>query len=386
MIHPLVSALTWGSLIGLGCMVGIGALNLLTARRLSRAGEPAWHPRVSLLIPARDEADNLAETLPLALRSIYPDLEILVLDDGSTDDTTSIIASHAERDPALQLLRGSTPPAGWLGKSWACEQLAAAATGEVFIFCDADVRIGPEAVARSVALLQSTGAGLMTALPRQLTPGWIEAAVIPLIAQLPVLALLPLRLVERSASPALSMANGQWMAFTRDAYRAAGGHRAVRGEVLEDVALGRIVKRSGHRLAVALAPDDLAVRMYTSTTALRHGFRKNLFALGGGRLGTFALVVATFGATMLFPLVAPLVAGAAGTAALVLLITLRGLVAAATRHDARGALLHPIGAPLAAAMAIDSALAARGGTAVWKGRAVALGTSPRIAPTHSEEG
>jgi hypothetical protein len=335
---------------------------------------------VSLLIPARDEEVNLAANLPAAMASLYPDLEILVLDDGSTDGTAAVVEEKALAHPGVRLLRGTPPPEGWLGKNWACHQLADAAAGEVLIFCDADVWIGAEAIGRTVGTLQETGAGLLTALPRQVTRGTLAGAVVPLVAQLPVIALLPLRLAERCRSPALSMANGQWMAFVRDAYRSSGGHGAVRAEVLEDVALGRAVKRCGERLVIALAPDDLAVRMYPSACAVHLGFRKNLFALGGGRVDTFVLALGGFTLTMIYPLAAPLVTGGWGMATLGLLGAVRVLGVLATRHSALGIPLHPVGALATAALAVDSAIAARRGAAVWKGRPVAAAAdSPKIS-------
>src|SRR5690606_308694 len=112
----------------------------------------------------------------------------------------------------LRLLRGRPLPAGWLGKSWACHQLAEAARGEVLVFCDADVTVHPGALPRTIAAMERAEAGALTALPRQRLGTWAESAVVPLVAHLPVLALLPLPLVPRVRAPSLSMANGQWLA------------------------------------------------------------------------------------------------------------------------------------------------------------------------------
>jgi glycosyltransferase involved in cell wall biosynthesis len=386
MSNGALGLLHGAAIAGLGCMLGVAVTNLLTARRLSTAPRPGVEPRVSLLIPARDEEATLAENLPRALQTDYPDLEVLVLDDGSADRTAAVVQEIARHDPRVRVLRGTAPPPGWLGKSWACRQLADAASGEVLVFCDADVSVGPRAISRTVGLLQGTRSGLLTALPRQRTPRWIEAAVVPLVTQLTVFALLPLRLVEILSHPRLSMGNGQWMAFTRGAYDRCGGHAGVRDEVLEDVALARAVKRSGARLLVALAPEDLSVRMYRSASSLRSGFRKNLYALAGGRPVTLVAALALLGVSMIYPLLAPASAGASRLVPLGLLGTLRLTGAIAMGHSARSVVLHPMGASLVAVLAIDSALASHAGTAVWKGRAIPAASGRAPLPLNMEDG
>lgn len=356
-------------------MLAVALHNLVAAPRLERAGEPRGLPRVSLLVPARNEALALPRTLPSLLASDYPALEVLVLDDASEDATAVVVERMAARDARLRLVRGAPLPAGWLGKSWACGQLAREARGEILLFCDADVSAAPEAVRRTVALLEDADA--VTAIPRQRLGGWVERAVVPLVAQLPVMATLPLRLVPSTRSPALSMANGQWLAFRRDAYERAGGHAAVRAEVVEDVALGRLVKRTGGRLVAVLAPRALEVEMYAGGAAVRAGFRKNLYPLLGGRPLPFAAGLAIFLLACVYPWVgAPLGSPAAG-AALALLVALRAVAARACGLGAASVALHPAGAVLASGIALESLAAHLRGSAEWKGRRV---TGPDRTP------
>ncbi|HEX6913078.1 MAG TPA: glycosyltransferase, partial [Longimicrobium sp.] len=291
-----------------------------------------------------------------------------LLDDRSRDGTADVARGlAAEAGASLRVLRGTEPPPGWVGKNWACHQLARAATGDVLVFCDADVDAAPAAVRRTVAALQSHRAGALTALPRQRLEGWAQAAVVPVVAQLPVLALLPLRLVSIVRSPSLSMANGQWLAFTRAAYDACGGHGAVRGEVLEDVALGRRVKAAGARLVACVAPSLLAVRMYAGAREMREGFRKNLYPLLGGRRLPFAALLALLAFAWLWPF------AAAARGALVPLALLTGLRMAGAllfRHGWRTVLLHPLGVAAAVALAVESWTGHERGTVRWKGRHV----------------
>lgn len=359
----------------LAAMLAVALFNLLGAPRLEDAGEPAALPLVSLLIPARDEAANLRRTLPLLLAADYPRLEILLLDDRSTDGTAEV-ARQIAGDAPLRILHGSDPPPGWLGKNWACHQLSEAATGEVLVFCDADVDARPSAIRRTVAAIQKHGAGAVTAIPRQRLDGWMQAAVVPLVAQLPVAAMLPLRLVPILRSPSLSMANGQWLAFTRAAYDAVGGHAAVRGDVLEDVALGRLVKARGHRLAVCVAASLLAVRMYGSAAAMREGFRKNLYPLLGGRPLPFAIGLALLSMAWIYPFAGALRGTAAALVPLALLAAVRIAAALLFRQGWRTVALHPAGALLAARLAVESWRGHARGRVTWKGRGVPAPAAP----------
>lgn len=365
MILSLVSAAL------LAPMLMVALWNLARAPRLERAPAAPALPTVSLLVPARDEAQNLAALLPALLALDHPGLEVLVLDDGSTDDTPRMLAD-AERAGGGRLRRlvGTPPPAGWLGKSWACHQLAEAARGEVLVFCDADVLPAPEAVRHTVGAMAAADAGALTAIPRHRLRTAAERAVVPLVALLPVAALLPLPLVPRTRAPSLSMANGQWIAFTREAYRACGGHAAVRGDVVEDVALGRRVKASGERLLAVVSVSALEVRMYRGPGALREGFAKNLYALAGGRPGTFLAALAVFLLAAVYPWAGALLGDPRALPPLALLVAVRGCAALLFRHGWTAVMLHPVGSVAVAALAAESFVRARRGTARWKGREI----------------
>lgn len=366
-----MSLLTLAAVVLLVPMLGIAAWNLATAPRLERAGKPRTRPRVSLLIPARDEAENLRVTLPPLLEADLPDLEILVLDDGSGDETADVVLDQAARSAGrVRLLRGAALPAGWLGKNWACHQLAEAARGEVLIFCDADVLVHDGAVSRTVAALEGEGVGAVTALPRQRFGSWGEAAVVPLVAHLPVVALLPLNLVGRIRDPAVSIANGQWLAFTRAAYDACGGHSAVRGQVVEDVVLGRRVKAAGYRLLPMIATRLLEVRMYRDVAAIKEGFTKNLYPLLGARPVPFMTAIAVFLLTAIYPWVGVMIGAPGAALPLGLLVALRGSGALLLRQGIGSVVLHPAGSLILLWIAAASFRGWRRGTLQWKGREV----------------
>ncbi|BDP43076.1 hypothetical protein DAETH_30450 [Deinococcus aetherius] len=248
-------------------------LNALTFPRLRPRPLPQGGPRVSILIPARDEAHNLVHTLPGVLAQGAH--EVLVLDDGSRDGTGELARRLCGGVPGARVLPGEGLPPGWHGKPWACQQLARAATGDVLIFTDADVSWKPGALGAVLWELAHSGVDLLSVWPRQrnVTPG--ERLITPLV-EVVLLTLLPAPGV-RLPFPAASAANGQLMAFRRAAYERVGGHALVRDEVLEDVIFGQRLKERGGRLALALAGELMEVRMYRSYPASVAGFGKNVY-------------------------------------------------------------------------------------------------------------
>ncbi len=348
-----------------GAMAAGTLLNALTAPRLSAAGMPRGFPRVSLLIPARNEEANLKRLLPQLARIDYPDLEILILDDASEDGTAETVRSHKG---IARLVSGSSLGAGWTGKNWACMQLAEASTGDILIFCDADIGIKPEAVSKTVALLQEMEVSALTCLPRQRTGTWAETAVVPTILYWPILAFLPLAAISRHPFPLLSIGVGQWFAFTRETYFEIGGHAAVKNQVAEDMAFGRLVKQRGYRLGAALAPDLLETRMYHGLRDVWHGFGKILFSLTGRGIAQPLAVMLGF--ALIFIL--PWVMGARGKKGwmlpLLFLIGSRLAHARIFREEPGAPWLAPLGTLMVPAIAIRSWLGSRRGSLTWKGR------------------
>jgi cellulose synthase/poly-beta-1,6-N-acetylglucosamine synthase-like glycosyltransferase len=365
-----VSPLTAGLLALLVPMAVIAVINLVAAPRLHRLAPAPGGPLVSVLVPARDEETNLRRLLPALAASGYPDLEVVILDDGSRDGTAAIARSRANEDPRFRLVDGLEPPPGWTGKNWACHQLSHHARGELLIFCDADVVPGPHAVGRTVTALSRDGADVVTAFPDHDRGGWFEEAVVPLVAKLPVAGLLVLPLVRRTKTAALAVGNGQWFAWRRDAYLAVGRHAAVRNDVLEDVRLARLAKRSGLELAPFIATRDLGVRMYRAPRQVWEGFVKNVYALAGGKDRTAGPIIALFALAMAGPLVLPLVPGAGplAWAPLVLLGGIRLSASALFRDGIRTVVLHPVAVPAVLALAVTSRLRHRSGRVSWKGR------------------
>lgn len=236
---------------------------------------------VSVIIPARNEGAVIETVVTSVLASAYRPIEVLVVDDRSTDDTAARVGELARRDPRLRLIAGEELPPGWYGKPWACLQGYRAARGDLLLFTDADTRHAPELLGRAVGALRETGADLLTIAPRQRCETFWERIVMPQIWLLLGIRYHPAR-VNHSRRPRDVIANGQFILMPRASYEAVGTHEAVRGDVAEDLALAQAVVGRGGRLHFAFAERLMETRMYQGLGALIEGWSKNVY-LGGRR-------------------------------------------------------------------------------------------------------
>lgn len=270
-----------GTLLEIVAVVAVGLaavpawLTLLNLPRFSRAPfRTAGGSSVSVLIPARDEADSIATTCQAVLASRGVTLELVVLDDDSRDDTAGIVERLAREDSRVRLIRGRPLPAGWCGKQHACSQLAEAARHETLLFMDADVTLHPDGVARGVAFLEESGVALASGFPRQLTGSFVEWLLLPLI-QYVLLGFLPLGMSRRRLTPSLAAGCGQMFLTRREAYEKAGGHAAIRASLHDGIKLPRAYRRAGLTTDVFDASDIADCRMYTRGIDVLTGLSKN---------------------------------------------------------------------------------------------------------------
>lgn len=345
--------------LGTALAVAGCAHTVINARLLRRPG-PHGTAVVSVLIPARDEA----ATIGACLRSVASQdvAEVLVLDDESSDGTREIAAANGGR-----VLAGTVPPPGWLGKPWACRQLAAAADprSDVLVFLDADVRLEPDAIARAVGLL--AGLDLVSPQPRQLAGTVAERLVQPLLAW-SVLTFLPLRVAERSPRPSLAAANGQFLVVRRAAYERAGGHHA--DAVLDDLALLRAIKRTGGRGVIVDGSELASCRMYSSWAQLRDGYGKSLWSAFGSPAGA-AGALTLLGVAYVLPPLAMLRGSRIGILGYLAGVASR-VVAARRVHDRAlpDAFAHPVSIAAFGYLTIRSSVLHRRGMLRWKGRPI----------------
>jgi hypothetical protein len=331
-----------------------------------------------VLIPARNEAAAIGTCLAAVRQQLgTAKLEVLVYDDRSVDGTDQVVRHHLV-DDRVHLLSGSEePPSGWVGKAWACNQLALQATGEVLVFLDADVILEPHAVAASVEFLgQSTdgepdgmNVDAVCPYPRQHAVTVSERLVQPLL-QWSWLTFLPLGLSESSARESLTAANGQLLVIERSAYDAIGGHAAIRDEVLEDIAVFRLLKRAGRRGVVADGTSLAACRMYDGWPQLRDGYEKSLWSAFGSPAAAVG-VVALMGVLFVVPAAAMLRGSRLGVIGYVAAVTSRAAVA----HRCRSRILpdvlaHPASIVLFGFLTVRSLRRKSGGRLMWKGRKI----------------
>ncbi|MFG1923898.1 glycosyltransferase [Cryptosporangium sp. NPDC048952] len=358
----------WGTVGALA----LAAHSVVNARKLRRppSQPPETQVRVSVLLPVRDEEQRVEACLRalLAQRGV-PAYEVVVLDDGSTDRTADIVRQIA--DDRVRLVTGAPLPPGWLGKPHACQQAADAAdpSSDVIVFVDADVTLAPDALAAAIAVLDESDLDLVSPYPRQIAETGAERLVQPLL-QWSWLTTLPLGLAERSPKPSLTAANGQFLVVRRKAYDAAGGHAAVRDDVLEDIGLLRAVKRSGGRGVVTDGSTLAECHMYGSWTELRDGYSKSLWAAFGSPAGAAATVS---GLSLLYvvPAVAALRGSRLGLLGYAAGVTSRVVAARASGGRAfPDALAHPASIATFAYLVARSLREHRRGTLTWKGRNV----------------
>jgi chlorobactene glucosyltransferase len=340
---------------------------------------PAAAGLVSVIIPARNESAVIETVVASVLSTAYQPIEVLVVDDRSTDDTAARVAELARRDARLRLVPGRELPAGWYGKPWACLQGYRAARGDLLLFTDADTRHEPELLGRAVGALRASGADLLTVSPYQRCETFWERIVMPQIWLLLGLRYHPAR-VNRSRRARDVIANGQFILMPRASYEAAGTHEAVRGEVAEDLALAQTIVGRGGRLHFAFAERLMETRMYHGLGQLIEGWSKNVY-LGGRR--SFpeepvrrALVPLMLVAAFCFWLAPPvaLLAGGspvpAAVAALGLCVLFWSLICFGMRIPPVYGLGYPIGA--AVALYITARSTFRGRRRVeWRGRTYA---------------
>lgn len=358
----------------------VALVNAFTFRRIGADSRRTTGPVVSLLIPARNEERTIERVVTSLLAQEYPHIELIVLDDNSTDRTGEILSELSRGGSRLRVIDGRPLPPGWIGKNWACHQLAEAASGDILLFVDADTDHEPTAVAGIVDAFDQTGADLLSAVPRQITRSPVERLVVPMAPFL-YFAFLPNRLIGGSRDRRFVAANGQVLGLRREAYDHIGGHESVAGDIIEDLRLAQRAKGLGARVELASAARVSRCRMYRNGDEVIEGFSKNLFPGLGFSVPTTLFF--TLGMTILYvvpPLLLLLGTLLGWCTTSLLLLGTAGLVGMLTRllSDIRfgipplASLLHPLSTVYVCRIALRSmALYRRGDGGSWKGRTYA---------------
>lgn len=311
-------------------------INLCFLGRLRHASLER-HPFVSIIVPARNEERAIERSVRAFLAQQYPDFEVIVVDDRSTDTTAAILDRLATEDARLVVIRGVDTPAGWLGKPWALHQGSERARGELLLFVDADVHYAPATLAAAVAHMEATRHALIALMPHFECRSLWEHALMP---GLPMsLFSVPTWLGELLPIESLGVGAGTGNLVRRDAYAAAGGHAALRDSVVDDVALAHLVRRSGFSTGIARTERLVTVRMYHGFGEIVGGFTKNFFSSVGRSYVIAFLVFFVFVDAHLLPIFFALAGNQIAIAAIVMLLITRVVFFAGLRYPLWNALL-----------------------------------------------
>jgi len=349
------------------------------------APPPASSPLISICIPARNEENNIRNCVESALGQDYPNIEVIVLDDRSTDSTLTQLAEIASLDSRLLPVSGTDLPEGWAGKPFALFQASAVARGEWLCFVDADTFLAPQAISSCYSKAIETKADMFTTMNKQILGSFWEKVVMPLVMTALSVGFSPRKVNDPNTRDAI--ANGQFIMIRRSVYDAIGGHEKVKDQIVEDKAISEQVKWNGHRLVVADGSQVISTRMYTSLPSMWEGWTKNIYLglsdhpsmlLLGAFGATLSVIAALFlplwtllGANWLFNGGTWLAIAVIVQSLLVWgwLIYFRAQVARKMNISAWYVLTTPLGAGVFAAMMLTSAWKVLSGQGVtWRGR------------------
>jgi chlorobactene glucosyltransferase len=347
----------------LSLQAGLALFSLFNSRFwLELSQTPSSSKKISILIPARNEARNLEKLLPSLLAQDAANLEIIVLNDRSDDDTSTVLEQFSE----VQVLEGLPLPSDWLGKNWACHQLSKAATGEILIFTDADTTWQAFTANAIASNLEVQKADALCAWAAQEVTDPISRLIQPL-QQWSLLAFLPLFFVPLRMFSVAVAANGQCLAFTREAYTRIGGHEAVKRSVIEDMALARAVKHKHGKFLLFNGAKAISTKMYASSSEAFEGYAKNVFpAFGATKIAFFAATTWNLGLYLLPWLLLPFWDWA--WLAVLLSMLPRVISDIRNRYDPLYTILHPIGMAIWAMIGFESLRRYHAGRVTWKGR------------------
>ena len=358
------------------CLANWKALRRLKDSSGTEVPTGGW-PHVSILLAARNEAHNIAACVDSLLGQDYAKFDVLVMDDGSSDGTLEILQEISRHNPRLTVLSGAPLPAGWIGKQWACHQLARSAKGELVLFTDADTHHHPHTLRLAVGAMHNQQADLLSALPDQEIGSSGELLVVPLLYW-SLMAFVPLSAAFRWQTSALSFSIGQFLLFRKAAYEAIGGFESVRRNYADDLAITREIKRGGYRWRLMDGTGLVRCRMYPGFREATHGVSKNLLAAFDFRLLPFLFVWIWLAVAFLEPpAVAALGLKVEHLASQNLWMAYLGIAMAAIvwlltavrlRFPRRMALFYPVIILIAVIMAGYSLRLSIAGQATWKGR------------------
>ena len=341
----------------------ISLINFLTIRTPEKSSQ--IQELISVIVPLRNEANNVGELVAsLRDQENLTQVEFLLLDDNSEDETLALLHQHTSGLSNFHVLTGSTLPQGWIGKTWALQQLFDKSSGEFIISVDADVRLLPDSISKSVTMLKNAQLDFLSPYPKQLAYSWSEKLIQPLL-QWSWMSTVILRVAEKSSISSVVVANGQFFVVRKAALDHVGGYESVRNKVLDDVELARTLVKNGSHGCVANGAAIASTRMYSSWAEIQAGYGKSLHAAFGSVFGSAIAITFVF-LTGIAPLIAGITGSSLGWYAFAAVTLTRVMSSIKTGKKPLDALLHPISSALLIYLIIYSWLMR--GQMQWKGR------------------
>ncbi|MFV8829427.1 glycosyltransferase [Alkalihalobacterium sp. APHAB7] len=249
-------------------------------------------PLVSILIPLRNEERNIKRLVGSLNSLTYEEIEVIFLDDQSTDNTYKMLMELTEKHKNFKVIKGAPLLKGWAGKVHACKQLGEFAKGEFLLFLDADVEVSPTIIEKTISTMKVYDAGLLTGFPKFPTSTLLSKILVPM-QHFIVFFHLPIFIANRTTLSSFTAAHGAFMCFRKEVYHKVGGHSSVASSIVEDVHLARHVKQKGYRVLLANLTEDVSCYMYETNKEVWNGFAKNIF-VGLGRSIPLASLIIIF--------------------------------------------------------------------------------------------
>lgn len=372
-------------------------INIILFKNISNFKLPEYilksPPLISVLIPARNEEKNIKRILVSMIKQDYKNLEILVLDDNSTDATSQIVRELAQKDSRIKLVQGTPLPIGWKGKCFACHQLSKIAKGEYFVFTDADTLHFSNSISGSFAALLRNNVDTVSVYPREIAVTFHERMTVSFI-HFAILSLMPLILVRHTKSPFFSTGIGQFFLFKRQVYEKIGGFESVKDEILEDIHISKQVKRYGFKIMVFDGSSSIFCRMFTNLDEVIKGFSRFIYAA----FGSFLMEsIAVFFISLLF--LVPFIllptgififnwTGVGVTLNIIQIFIILGIkIVLSLKFKSRilDILLTPISVTYISLIAVNSYIQSKFGTGVsWKGRTYGISGGDSLGLTEDK--
>jgi glycosyltransferase involved in cell wall biosynthesis len=343
-----------------GLALALTLLNALTIK-VVKNNSATITKTVSILIPMRNEEQNVIECInSVSAQEGLKNFEIIVLDDHSEDQTADLLSKFMN----ISKLNGTNLPDDWLGKLWACQQLANASTGEYLVYIDADVRLSRNAVAS--AILKMGKWDFISPYPKQIAIGFVQRLFQPLL-QWSWLASVPLFISQKLGIKSMAVANGQFLIIKRDAYFKSGGHQSVKSEVIDDIMLARQLLASGYSGGVAEASQVASCHMYKTAGELVNGYRKSLWKAFGSIFGTSVAILILF-ISGVAPFIGAIFGSKIGLISFGLIVLSRFISSIRTGTIPNTALLHPLAIVFLIGLIIYSWIGKLTNTLTWRDR------------------